>query len=170
MKTHHNIRNFEIGAYKVSVFVVDYHCATEWLTDLFDIRDSHEGGVTIRNPVNPGDNRLYQWFAPTQYTLASLASDYAKQGRSNPSKEAYKSAQQELAWHLTASDFGISVTVHKHGIEIANTTAGFGFDYSFEYADQSLEQYVLANFLGVIRECLRDAVIEARDNIKLLAA
>jgi hypothetical protein len=166
----HTLRTFNIGNYEVEILIDEYYQGCNWLADLFDVCDHHKGGVTVRNPVDPGNRNHHQWYKPTQYSLAELASDYAKQGRDNPSAEAYASTQRELGWYITAGDFGFTVTVSKCDIELANTNAGFGFDYSWEYCDQSLEEYTLHNFKSVIRECVHEAIAEARDAIRRLAA
>lgn len=163
------LRTIQTAQFEVVIEVVDYHEPSHWLFDLFEPVDKHEGGVTVRTPVNAGDGRYYQWYRPTQYTLAELAQSYAKQGIDNPSREAYVSAQKELGWYCTATDCGFLVTVKKNGITIAETHAGFGFDYSYAYCPQTLEEYAWANFRDVIRECLHEAVKEARDAIERVA-
>lgn len=157
-----------IGSYTVTVYVELYG---PWdFGDQFEVATCHEGGVTIRNPVNPGDDRCYQWFIPTQYSLAELSKDYAKAGRENPSREAYDSLQRQLGWELTAGDYGFCVEIRKAGVLLAETYAGFGFDYSWEYANESLDDYCRANYMNVIFEVMREAKQEARDTLQALRA
>ena len=164
------MRIIKTARYTITISVEQYDGQLmDWLGEMFTPVDKHEGGVTITTPCNRGDDRYHQFYIPTQYTLASLASDYAAQGRSNPSGEAYASAQRELGWYITAGDYGISVTVEKAGVMLADVNAGFSFDYSWEYSDQTLEDYTISNFSDVIRETVREAIAEARETIKEIA-
>lgn len=164
------LREFNIGRYQVEIECIDYCQGSDWLGDMFDVVGEHEGGVTVRNPVNAGDNKYHQWYTPKQYTLAELASDYAKQGLENPSKDAYESAQRELGWYITASDFGFQVTVKRDDVVLVENNAGLGFDFSWEYSKESLADYCWANFRDVITECLHEAIEESRDTLEKLAA
>ncbi len=164
------LREFNIGKFQVVIDCIDYCEPTPWLNDLFETVERHQGGVTIRNPVSRGDDRCYQWYMPTQYTLSELASEYARQGRDNPSSAAYQSAQDELGWYLTASDFGFQVTVKKNGVTLTITNAGFGFDYSHQYSTTSLEQHCNDNYSDVIFECVQSAITESRETLAGLTA
>lgn len=69
--------------------------------------DKHEGGVTVRNPDAYDPHREHMWWRSINYTPAELAKEYAKQGRTDPSKEAYDSLQKELQ-HYIAGDMYIA--------------------------------------------------------------
>lgn len=170
MTITHHLRTIKTDRFEVTIDCLDFCTPTEWLEDLFETCKYHEGGVTIRNPINPGDDRCHQWYKPTQYTLAELASDYAKQGRENPSREAYESARRDLAWYITASEFGLLVTIKKDGITLIENPAGLCFDYSHQESEENIEDYVWSNFRDVITECLHESIEAARAKLKQLAA
>ena len=152
-----------INGFTVTAEVIDFCQGSLWLMDMFEPADAHEGGVTIRVPSWLDDGRGYRYWTPTQYSLAELSSDYAKQGRENPSREAYKSLQRDLAHYIQASDCAICVTVEKAGIELAEAYS-CGFDLSPEnpWDDSYWEAYG--------PETVQEALSMARDSIEALTA
>ena len=64
-------------------------------------------------------------------SLSELTADYAKQGRENPSREAYDSLQRQLLRDLYAGDYGFVYSA-RVGDEWVTTgeTCGFGFDWA----------------------------------------
>lgn len=124
----------------LEVYAVEFNSGSSAIWDFFERAEKHIGGVTISNPEFTG--REIQFFTPVNYSLASLASDYAKQGRENPSAEAYESAQQELGWLITADDCALLYRVTCNGIELCEDY-GIGFEYSYQYNDQAIEQCAL---------------------------
>lgn len=126
------IESFEIesGDLNIMVSVICFDC-NDSFSDMWEGTDKHQGGVTITNLE--ADRNCYKYFIPKQCTLADLAADYAKQGRDNPSGEAYQSLQEQLMRDLHACDYGFSVSAHIGGIEVlANEYVGCGFDYSYD--------------------------------------
>ena len=113
-------------------FTVDVICYNEFAIfgDLWKMTDDHQGGVTIANP-EAGRNS-YKYGVPQQLTLAELASAYAKQGRKNPSREAYESLQSQLERDLNASDYGFQVSAEIDGVTLFyDENLGCSFDYSY---------------------------------------
>lgn len=100
------------------------HCVDNW-----QFTDDHKGGVTIK--VKNADRNGYKYAIPTHYALSQLASDYAKQGRDNPSLEAYKSLQDELHRDLEASNYILFASVvDSNGNTVLNS---FSLAYSFDW-------------------------------------
>ena len=100
------------------------HCVENW-----QFTDEHKGGVTIK--VKNAERNSYKYAIPTHYTLSQLASDYAKQGRANPSLEAYKSLQDELHRDLEASNYILFASVvDSNGNTVLNS---FSLAYSFDW-------------------------------------
>lgn len=160
----------KIGAYSVTVSV---QCCggSHWFEDLYTVTDQHEAGTTIQIPPEYRRNNDRYKFVIGQYTPAELARDYAKQGRDNPPREAYRSLQDELRHYIEAGDYGYQIEIKKAGITIADYTAGFGFDWS-HYCEETLEEHALSiwrEFDGR-REWLREAITEAREALARLAA
>ena len=124
------IESFEIdlGDLNIMVSVICFDCSVGF-SDMWEGSDKHQGGVTITNP--DADRNSWRFFMPKQYTLADLAADYAKQGRDNPSGEAYQSLQDQLVRDIHACDCGFSVSAFVGGVAIlTDEYAGCGFDYS----------------------------------------
>lgn len=114
-------------------FTVNVVCAYTFdsFGDQWKMTDTHEGGVTIKNP-DAGRNS-YKYAIPQQTTLAELASAYAAQGRENPSREAYESLQRQLSRDITASDYYFTVyaSAGSHTL-LDGAVIGCGFDYSYD--------------------------------------
>lgn len=122
--------NFENNGVQFTVSVICYNeCAI--FGDLWKMTDDHHGGVTIANPE--ADRNSYKYGIPQNCTLAELSADYAKQGRENPSREAYESLQNQLTRDLSASDYGFRVSAEIDGVTLFdNENLGCSFDYSYE--------------------------------------
>ena len=126
------IEKFEIesGELTINVSVVCYECF-DGFADQWEGTDKHKGGVTIANPE--ADRNSWKYFIPKQCTLSELAAAYAKQGRGNPSGEAYQSLRDQLHRDIHACDYGFMVSAYVGGIEVlADEIVGCGFDYSYD--------------------------------------
>ena len=126
------IESFEIefGDLNIMVSVVCFECF-DGFSDMWEGTDKHQGGVTITNP--DADRNSWKYFIPKQCTLAELAASYAKQGRDNPSGEAYQALQEQLMRDISASDYGFSVSAFVGDVEIlTDEYVGCGFDYSYD--------------------------------------
>lgn len=160
----YNARNFT-----VSFYVDGGENGSAWFGDLYTASE-HIAGVTVQVPSQLQRRDSHKFYI-RQTTPAELAKDYAKQGRENPSAEAYESLQRELGWYLTAADYSIVCVIEKAGVEITEVY-GPGVDYSGEYADESLDEYVIKH--GFMRdyasEVLKEAITEARSTLTALAA
>ena len=134
------IESFEIelGELSINVSVICFDC-NDGFSDQWEGTDKHQGGVTIKNPI--ADRNSYKYFIPKQCTLAELAADYAKQGRENPSAEAYQSMQEHLMRDIHACDYGFSVSAYVGGVEIlTDEYVGCGFDYSYDDEGDLLDE------------------------------
>ncbi|UPW39217.1 hypothetical protein ESCO45_00094 [Escherichia phage vB_EcoM_ESCO45] len=102
------------------------HALENW-----EFTDDHQGGVTIKNPNYRGNE--FKYAIPLHYSLKQLSSDYAKQGRENPSREAYMSLQEELKRDLEASDYYLSAkVVDANGKTVLDSfSIGYAFDWSY---------------------------------------
>lgn len=126
------IETFEIEscALKIEVSIICYGYF-DGFADQWEGTDKHQGGVTIKN-LN-ADRNSYKYFIPRQVSLSELAAAYAKQGRENPSFEAYQSLQNELERDITASDYGFRVNAYIGDILVLDDEPiGCGFDYSYD--------------------------------------
>jgi len=86
--------------------------------------DCHVGGVTVQYP-NACRNG-HRWWVSDNYTPAELAKDYARQGRTNPSAEAYASLQKELCHALESHGVTATITVSKAGVDlVSDSISGF---------------------------------------------
>lgn len=120
----------ELGELSINVSVICFECF-DGFSDMWEGTDKHQGGVTITNPE--ADRNSWNYFIPKQYTLADLAADYARQGRGNPSGEAYQSLQDQLMRDIHASDYGFEVSVSVGGVKLIDgVSVGCGFDYSYD--------------------------------------
>ena len=114
-------------------FTVNVICYNEYagFGDQWKMTDAHKGGVTIANLE--ADRNSYKYAIPQQCTLAELSADYAKQGRENPSSEAYQSLQRQLSRDLNASDYGFQVSAEIDGVKLFDDeNLGCAFDWSWE--------------------------------------
>ena len=126
------------------------HCVDNW-----KFTDEHKGGVTIK--VKNSERNSYKYATPTHYPLSQLASDYAKQGRSHPSLEAYKSLQNELERDLEANSYVLYASVvDAEGNTVLNSfSLAYGFDWCYldgEDLDSRLKEEV--SNLGAEEEVL----------------
>ncbi|MBU1248506.1 MAG: hypothetical protein KKB70_07400 [Proteobacteria bacterium] len=124
--------------------------------------NKHVQGL-IRNPV-PCRNS-YPYFKPLQYTLDQLSSDFAAQGRPNPSKEAYDSLLAQLRWDNHAEDCHFKVEVSRNGVGLVNEYAGFSFVWSWE-DPLELAEFVRVN--GIVDDWFDEAewVAKAKDALE----
>nr|DAJ98490.1 MAG TPA: hypothetical protein [Caudoviricetes sp.] len=116
------------------------HCVDNW-----QFTDEHKGGVTIK--VKNAERNSYKYAIPTHYPLSQLTSDYAKQGRDNPSLEAYKSLQDELERDLQANNYILYASVvDAEGNTVLNSfSLAYGFDWCYldgEDLDSRLKEEV----------------------------
>lgn len=130
----------ESGELTINVSVVCYECF-DGFADQWEGTDKHQGGVTIKNPN--ADRNSWKYFIPQQTSLSGLASDYAKQGRENPSFEAYQSLQNQLERDITASDYGFRVNAYIGDILVLDEGhVGCGFDYSYDDEGSLLDRAI----------------------------
>ncbi|UPW39542.1 hypothetical protein ESCO49_00074 [Escherichia phage vB_EcoM_ESCO49] len=123
---------FEVVKEKFSIIYEAVNCyeSSHNLAD-WEFTDDHQGGVTIKNP-NYRHN-AFKYAIPLNYSLKQLSSDYAKQGRENPSKEAYVSLQEELERDLEASEYILAAKV----VDVNGKTVlesfylGYAFDWCY---------------------------------------
>ncbi|XIX91395.1 hypothetical protein AB2J12_24870 (plasmid) [Escherichia coli] len=116
------------------------HCVDNW-----QFTDKHKGGVTIK--VKNSERNGYKYAIPMHYALSQLASDYAKQGRDNPSLAAYKSLQDELERDLGANSYILYASVvDAEGNTVLNSfSLAYGFDWCYldgEDLDSRLKEEV----------------------------
>lgn len=160
------IKTIKTPKYLVTFEVVDFCAGSPWLQDLYQGTDTHEAGVTIRNPnYERGDYKYYIG----QTTPAELAKEYAKQGIENPSKAAYDNLQKELEHYVHASDCALRCTIgHREtGLELASCY-GISSDFSYVYYDgyQDFANKLVKDY--PLSELLAEAIKEVRTTLKAL--
>lgn len=90
---------------------------------IFERASGHEAGTTVKDAVgNTG------YWTSINYTPAELAREFARQGRTDPSREAYASLQRELHHYLHGDMLTVFGVVEFDGIELASDV--IGTDYS----------------------------------------
>lgn len=169
MITVENLRTYTTKKYTVALDIVDFCEGSPWLSDLYTPSDTHQAGTTIQVPSHLQKCNCPKYYIG-QYTPAQLARDYAKQGRVNPSREAYESLQKELAHYIQASDCAIRCTITHNdtGITLSKTYSTC-FDYSHEL-DESIEQHARFVIDDHGRDFIHEAIEHARDIQARLAA
>lgn len=160
------IETFEIesGALKIEVSVICYGCF-DGFSDQWKGTDKHQGGVTIKNPN--ADRNSWKYFIPQQCSMAELSASYAKQGRDNPSAEAYQSMQDQLMRDITASDYGFRATAYIGDILVLDDEPiGCGFDDSYDDEGSLLDRATrvwdeydtTADVIGMAKKAAADIV------------
>jgi len=162
------IKTVEYGNMRV---VYDYALDPyERPNDVFQIwepADRHEGGVTVRNPEAHDPRREHMWWKSVNGTPADLAKEYAKQGRANPSKEAYDSMQKELLHYIAGDMYIARVRVIIEGEEVLDES--LSFDHSSYLFDNTPEEEALARVLEYFGN-VDDLMKRAREEAKKRAA
>lgn len=118
--------------------------------------DHHEGGVTIQLQV-PQDRAGISHWEPQHYTIAELASDYAKQGVDNPSKAAYESLQRECEADVCGTMLDVELIISFNGVSLAFDCIGTAY-YEGSLEDEVRE--VACDHFN-LRQLIRDAKAEA---------
>ena len=89
--------------------------------------------MTVKNPIYR--RNAFKYAIPLHYSLKQLSSDYAKQGRENPSKEAYISLQGELERDLEASEYIIAAKVIDANGKTVLESFYIGYAFDWAYSD-----------------------------------
>jgi len=158
------IREYNTRNFTVKIEAVNFCEGSHWLNELYEASDYHIAGTTIQVPAH-----LQSGHAPEHYIgqckPSELASDFAKQGRENPSAEAYKSLQDELAHYIEANDCALLCSVSANCIELSSQYS-CGFDYSYDYCGD-FEDYA-KTMLKEYPDFIAEAIEEARSTINNL--
>lgn len=103
---------------------------------IWELADKHQGGVTVKyeSCTYPGEP---SYWTNVNYTLAELTSDYTKEGKENPSKEAYESMQKELRHYMEGYLLTVTPQIWLDDILLAEDC--IGTDFSDEYWDSEQE-------------------------------
>lgn len=142
-------------------------CANESPNDVygcFERADGHQGGVTVSIDSDYRGPKTH-WI-PTQTSIAELSREYAKQGRENPSREAYESLQRECEAEVCGNMYTASVTVSLHGVELAADTIGFAWHDNYgeslgELAcEMSREHFDMASLVRAARVAAHDLAVD----------
>lgn len=161
------IKKHTLGSVTITVDVVNFCQGSDCFNELYTATDEHQAGTTVQIPSDLQD-RCGPKFVIGQYKPSELAKSYAKQGRENPSRDAYASLQKELRHYIEAQDCSLRCTIEKAGIELAETY-GISFEHSHVYGEDlgELGAHVLKDYgMGLVRE----AVAEAKAVLERLAA
>jgi hypothetical protein len=164
MITTTHIKDIEHGGFEVEINAIKGNEGCHWLSDLYTPSDAHIAGTTIQVPSHLQTRHGHKYYIG-QYLPKDLASDYAKQGRENPSEAAYKSLQDELGHYITADTCWLEYVWYRNGIEITTNT-GCGFDYSYEFSKGGLEDEAEAFFLDYGPQELAEGLEDAQTALK----
>lgn len=127
---------FEVVKEKFTIIYEAVNCyEASHNLDNWKFTDDHQGGVTIKNPNCQRND--FKYAIPLNYSLKQLSSDYAKQGRENPSKQAYISLQKELERDLEASEYNLAAKViDANGNTVLESFyLGYAFDWCYSDGD-----------------------------------
>lgn len=125
---------FEVVKEKFSIIYEAVNCyEASHNLDNWKFTDDHQGGVTVKNPSYR--HNAFKYAIPLHYSLKQLSSDYAKQGRENPSKEAYISLQEELKRDLEASVYNITAKVVDANGKTVLDSFYIGHTFDWSYSD-----------------------------------
>lgn len=119
-----------IGSITIKIEVIDFCEGSFWFRDLYTASE-HIAGETIQVPLHL-QKKNYPKFYIGQTSPKELTRLFAKEGKINPSKEAYLSLQRDLEHYIQASDCSIKYTVYKNNIELV-WSYGANFDFSYVY-------------------------------------
>lgn len=120
---------------------------------IWEKADGHQAGQTVKDDDG-------QFWTSCNYTPAELSRDYAKQGRENPSREAYESLRNELYHYIYGQMVTIKAAVYLDGEELAADFIGCDFsDYSGESLEEAAENVARDHFdwRAIIREAREEA-------------
>lgn len=154
--------------YRVDVVSFDENALFD---DEWEMTDTHQGGVTVKNPNER--QSAYKYAIPLQYSLAERVRDLLASGvpASEASAKAYQDARAALSRDLSACDYGYEVTAEIGGVYLLNAeNVGCSFNYSYEddgdllkAAQESFEEN------GVKEEAIRQARQNAQKQIDAVA-
>ena len=143
------------GDYVMTIGVIDYCCGSHWFQELYESSE-HIAGTTVTSESASG-----HYIGQT--TPAELSKFFAKEGRENPSKEAYDSLSKELEHYIKASDCSLFCRIEKSGVELAKTT-GITSEYSDIYHD-NYEDFGEDLLKEYGNDFINEAMIEARNTL-----
>ena len=150
--TKEELKRKEMGNWEVIVTAVCPNEGSHWFQDLYT-ESEHIAGTTIQ------DSEGRYWIG--QCTPAELAKDYAKQGRENPSREAYESLQKELQHYQEAQDFWVECEIRYGGRTIGEgRTCSSDFSYVYWDCFEDAAQDVWCEYGA---EAMDEAKKEARE-------
>ena len=158
------IREYKTRNFTVKIEAVNFCEGSHWFNELYEASDYHIAGTTIQVPAHLQSRHAPSYYIG-QYTPSELASDFAKQGRENPSAEAYKSLQDELAHYIEANDCALLCSVSANGVSLSSVGSCV-FDYSYDYCGD-FEDYA-KTMLKEYPDFIAEAIEEARNTINNL--
>jgi len=144
-----------IFQYKLKI-TPEYDVNLNNIFGMFEYSENHIGGETIKYAPTTHQGASSYWI-PTQYTLAELTRDYAKQGRTNPSKEAYESLQRELLHYLEGYTLFLQGQIWLNDILLSEDC--ITTDYSYHYFDSEED---CANECASEYFCIKSLIKEAK--------
>jgi hypothetical protein len=149
--------------FTVTINIIEGHEGSNSFSDMYTASE-HIGGTTVQVPNELQSRNGYKYFIG-QTTPAELAQWYAKQGKENPSAEAYKSLQEDLGMYLTADTCWLEYVWHKNGIEV-HTATSCCFEYSYDYSKGTLESEAENIYVDHGESDLQDGVAEALEAVE----
>lgn len=125
---------FEVVKEKFTIIYEAVNCfEASHNLDNWKFTDDHQGGVTVKN--SNCQHNEFKYAIPLHYSLKQLSSDYAKQGRENPSKKAYISLQEELERDLEASEYNITAKIVDANGKTVLDSFYIGCTFDWAYSD-----------------------------------
>lgn len=115
------IEEWECGKFRLKLTATDLQECPNDAYGNWEQAPCHIGGETV---TLPGSDCYHQsantFWRNANYTPAQLAKEFAAQGRENPSREAYKSLQNELRSDLLGGMYAIELTVYVGAMKLAS--------------------------------------------------
>lgn len=148
------------------VFSVVNYESNDSFGDEWELTDSHEGGVTVKNPNH--DRNSYKFAIPLNYSLKERVNYLLDSGTSatEASAEAYRQATASLERDLDATDYGFTVSASVDDVDLlVNEAIGCSFNYSFHDEGQLIDvAKEIFNEYGMLEEAVEMAK-EAATNL-----
>lgn len=140
------LKSIEKDGFLLEIFVEQSGVGADWLMDDWEPVDRNIGGITVQVPDNlqsVGCPKFYKCVADPLPALTSLLS---QQSVKNPSQTAYLQLKNRLGNAITAQEISLVCLVSRANVYLAEEY-GASFDFSWQYQDHTLENYLAKEIL-----------------------
>ena len=155
------IKRYQTQGFEVIYsYTIDQYENPNTVFGIWTPADYHEAGQTVQDCQ--AERGCPKFYTSCNYTPAELAKEYAKQGRKNPSKEAYNSLQNELLHYLYGFCFYAEIEIKRAGIWLAGDWISSDYsDWAFPTTSLETEAERIAKEYFSIKDLIQRAKVEA---------